>query len=119
MQLAERLRRRHRVVVPDLRDADHCHPSAYQRLQLARRDSGRDEIPRPRESMDVGVTAARTPAALHLQAVFFECEQQRLDGSVELQAEAHRVEPEPGERVVRLRLENGLEVVDDLHRPGI
>src|SRR5258708_21959832 len=85
------LRRRRRVVIPDLRDADHRYPPADQCLQLARRDSRRDEIPRPREPMDVGIAAARPPAALHLQAVLLECEQQRLDRGVELEAQAYGV----------------------------
>src|SRR5713226_5619815 len=73
----------------------------------------------PGEAMDVGVAAAGPPAALDLQAVLLECEQQRLDRGVELQAETYGVEPEPGERVMPLRPENGFEVVDDLHCPRI
>src|SRR5260370_219999 len=69
VQLTQRLRRRRGVVISDLLPPDHRHPAADERLQLAWRNRGWDEIPGPGDAIDVGVAAARPPSALHLQPV--------------------------------------------------
>ena len=69
--------------------------------------------------MDVGVRASLAPSPLDLQPVFLEREQQRRHRGVQLGAQSQRIHAEPAERVMRLVLEHGFEVVHDLHRARV
>src|SRR2546423_4970046 len=69
--------------------------------------------------MDVRVAATCLPAALQLHPVLAERQDQRRDWRVQLGRETNRVELQAGERMVRLRLQDLVEVVDDLHRARV
>jgi hypothetical protein len=69
--------------------------------------------------MDVRVQSAAAPPTFEFESAPLKGELERLDRGVELGGDAERIEPEASERVVRFRLEHGVEVIDDFHPPRI
>ena len=115
VQLLQRLRSRRSVVIAHLGHPDHGHPPTRQRAQLTACHRGRHQVRGPGQPMDVGVKATVLPTALELEAALLEREVDRLDRGVQLRGDANGVEAEPGERVMRLRPQYRIEVVDDFH----
>src|SRR5712664_1560197 len=69
--------------------------------------------------MNVGVQPARPPRAFELEPLLFERQLKGVDRRVELARQPDRVEAKPGDRMVWLVTQDGIEVVDDLHAPCV
>ena len=114
VQLFERLGGGCGVVIADLRHPDHRDAFAAQRPELAWSDRVRHQVRGTCDAVDVGVQAAVPPSSAELQALLAQGELQRRDRVVELGGQPHPVHPEAGQGVM-VRLQDRLEVIDDLH----